>query len=87
MHCKSLWIKASAKCINVQLSTQLTCEEVLLHTFPTRGNKADSVAFIFVFSLLFTSKTMSKKANILCIWGLRCGNGEEREIEGKYLVF
>ncbi len=37
------------------------------------------------YVLFFTSKTMSKKGNILCIWGLRCGNGDERE--GKHLAF
>ncbi len=40
--------------------------------------------FLIVFSSLFTSKTMSKKGNILCILDLRCGNGEERE--GKHFV-
>ncbi len=42
-------------------------------------------SFCIVFSLLITSKTMFKKGSILCIWGQRCGNGEERE--GKYLAF
>ncbi len=41
--------------------------------------------FCIVFSLLFTLKTMFKKGNIWCIWGLRCGNGEERE--GMHLKF
>ncbi len=53
----------------------------------TRVNKEQFIfnKFCIVFYLLFTSKTMSKKGSMLCIWGLRCGNGEERE--GIYLVF
>ncbi len=42
--------------------------------------------FCIVFSLLSTSETMSKKGNIWCIWGLRCGNGEERERGQTFII-
>ncbi len=42
--------------------------------------------FCIVFASLFTSKMMSKKGNILCIWGFRCGK-ESKEREGKHFAF
>ncbi len=42
------------------------------HLWDLLGSNEENI----LYSLL---QKLSKKGNIWCIWGLRCGNGEERE--------
>ncbi len=38
MHCKSLWIKASAKCINVNVNIHIYCNSIYLHLLRYKEN-------------------------------------------------